>query len=274
MATACDTPSPELAPKTPRSRLVVMSNPPSQLSRPSLTLSQTHTPESPSPRIASPPLPVRSPLRPAARSISSQSASGPAKTRLNRAYSLDTPSTSELDDFAAIVKTAIPLSFQMRDQHNFPAMEELLDALNSDDSFMSKSLPLRPDSPLSLSLLDDENDISYVAPSTQPQTPMTKRHHALHELLSSERAYASDLALIREVHLPLALGMFFYLRIVSLLTGSLARPNCASSQPSSITSKLFRVFFTDTLHRIRYVYCVIGPSHDARRRKDNIQQYC
>lgn len=43
------------------------------------------------------------------------------------------------------------------------------------------------------------------SPSPPPQ-PMSKRHHALHELLSSERAYASDLALIRDVHIPLALG--------------------------------------------------------------------
>ncbi|KAF8557908.1 hypothetical protein OG21DRAFT_1456688 [Imleria badia] len=35
---------------------------------------------------------------------------------------------------------------------------------------------------------------------------MTKRIHALRELLSSERAYASDLALIRDIHVPLALG--------------------------------------------------------------------
>jgi hypothetical protein len=35
---------------------------------------------------------------------------------------------------------------------------------------------------------------------------MPKRQHALHELLSSERAYASDLALICDVHIPLALG--------------------------------------------------------------------
>ncbi|KAI6046273.1 hypothetical protein EDC04DRAFT_2864786 [Pisolithus marmoratus] len=35
---------------------------------------------------------------------------------------------------------------------------------------------------------------------------MTKRMHALFELLSSERAYASDLALIRDIHIPLALG--------------------------------------------------------------------
>ncbi|KAI0343603.1 hypothetical protein BDW22DRAFT_1316527, partial [Trametopsis cervina] len=35
---------------------------------------------------------------------------------------------------------------------------------------------------------------------------MPKRTHALLELLSSERAYASDLALIRDIHIPLALG--------------------------------------------------------------------
>ncbi|KAJ6631385.1 hypothetical protein B0H10DRAFT_2207057 [Mycena sp. CBHHK59/15] len=34
----------------------------------------------------------------------------------------------------------------------------------------------------------------------------SKRQHALHELLSSERAYASDLALVLEVHIPLAQG--------------------------------------------------------------------
>ncbi|KAF9486081.1 hypothetical protein BDN70DRAFT_870597 [Pholiota conissans] len=42
--------------------------------------------------------------------------------------------------------------------------------------------------------------------ATMITTKMSKRDHAMHELLSSERAYASDLALIREVHIPLALG--------------------------------------------------------------------
>lgn len=37
---------------------------------------------------------------------------------------------------------------------------------------------------------------------------VSKRTHALLELLNSERAYASDLALIRDVHIPLALGEF------------------------------------------------------------------
>lgn len=40
------------------------------------------------------------------------------------------------------------------------------------------------------------------------QKPVSKRTHALLELLNSERAYASDLALIRDVHIPLALGEF------------------------------------------------------------------
>lgn len=35
---------------------------------------------------------------------------------------------------------------------------------------------------------------------------MSKRTHALLELLSSERAYASDLAFIKDIHIPLALG--------------------------------------------------------------------
>jgi hypothetical protein len=37
----------------------------------------------------------------------------------------------------------------------------------------------------------------------------SKRTHALLELIESERAYASDLALLRDIHLPVALGMCF-----------------------------------------------------------------
>ncbi|KAJ7821551.1 hypothetical protein B0H14DRAFT_3471455 [Mycena olivaceomarginata] len=45
-------------------------------------------------------------------------------------------------------------------------------------------------------------------PQPAPTSPSTlsKRQHALHELMSSERAYASDLTLILEVHIPLADG--------------------------------------------------------------------
>ncbi|KAJ7817247.1 Dbl homology domain-containing protein [Mycena olivaceomarginata] len=45
-------------------------------------------------------------------------------------------------------------------------------------------------------------------PQPAPTSPSTlsKRQHALHELMSSERAYASDLTLILEVHIPLTDG--------------------------------------------------------------------
>ncbi|EKM81195.1 hypothetical protein AGABI1DRAFT_72072 [Agaricus bisporus var. burnettii JB137-S8] len=71
--------------------------------------------------------------------------------------------------------------------------------------------PLRPRRP---TLVVDDNTMPPVdrhKPLPDPHRdasppPLTKRQHALHELLSSERAYASDLALVREVHIPLALG--------------------------------------------------------------------
>ncbi|GJJ08517.1 hypothetical protein Clacol_002735 [Clathrus columnatus] len=44
-------------------------------------------------------------------------------------------------------------------------------------------------------------------PISSQDSTSSKRKHALLELLSSERSYASDLALIREVHIPRALGL-------------------------------------------------------------------
>lgn len=45
---------------------------------------------------------------------------------------------------------------------------------------------------------------------------LSKRQHALLELLDSERAYASDLALIREVHIPLSLGKSIFRSLLQL----------------------------------------------------------
>lgn len=42
--------------------------------------------------------------------------------------------------------------------------------------------------------------------TTSGQPPKKKRQHALSELLETERAYASDLALVKDYHMPLALG--------------------------------------------------------------------
>ncbi|TFK22571.1 hypothetical protein FA15DRAFT_671365 [Coprinopsis marcescibilis] len=149
-----------------------------------------------------PVVPLRSPLRPPARSISSQ------HTASSRRASADSP------PFSVVGETAM----NERDSL-FASIDDLLDAVNgvSVEQSFPKSLAVRPDSPIAASL-DARSRVTRKSDSSSStssgQTPaavsskrtMTKRQHALHELLSSERAYASDLALIREVHIPLALG--------------------------------------------------------------------
>lgn len=78
-----------------------------------------------------------------------------------------------------------------------------LNSVASNPSLTASSVSMMSTPASSIDLQETES----VSPSTATTTTtMTKRHHAMHELLSSERAYASDLALIREVHIPLALG--------------------------------------------------------------------
>ncbi|KAI9454942.1 Dbl homology domain-containing protein [Russula earlei] len=60
------------------------------------------------------------------------------------------------------------------------------------------------DSPSRRDLIDSPPP-SATLPSKAP-SGLSKRTHALLELIESERAYASDLALIRNIHLPVALG--------------------------------------------------------------------
>ncbi|KAH9956450.1 hypothetical protein BC827DRAFT_1139525 [Russula dissimulans] len=82
-----------------------------------------------------------------------------------------------------------------------------------------KPLPITPSSAASPSSLDgttldspsrrdliDSPPPSAILPPKGPTIPLSKRTHALLELIESERAYASDLALLRNVHLPVALG--------------------------------------------------------------------
>jgi hypothetical protein len=111
-------------------------------------------------------------------------------------------------------------SFQSHDC----SFENLLESLNIQDDqqpVIDKQLPERPDSP-PLSPVDDEPASS--ASSLINSAPLrSKRNHALLELLSSERAYASDLALIRTVHIPLALGIVGCLILVSHLNWSILR---------------------------------------------------
>ncbi|KAJ2928619.1 hypothetical protein H1R20_g8433, partial [Candolleomyces eurysporus] len=164
----------------------------------------------------SPPLkPLRSPLRPPARSISSKSSGLNTRASTATQDSLDTPPPSAIDDTTIIVDPNSPGGgFPMTDRDSFATIDELLEEVNRLDSrgVLPKSLAARPDSPPtsfnSSTQTKSESPSSSVSLSAQvpPQPAMTKRQHALHELLSSERAYASDLALIREVHIPLALA--------------------------------------------------------------------
>lgn len=176
----------------PHLRRVGLATPPPNFR---LSTSTTSTSESvPS----TPPIPPRSPLRPAARKPSLQSAS------------LAFDSASDTTSVTAVTDT-MPLP--LLHSRSFGTMSGFLDTRTLRPKTPEKPLPIPPDSVISLvSLDDDELDVS---PSTSArsssllQTPaitQSKRTYALLELLSSERAYASDLALIRDIHIPLALG--------------------------------------------------------------------
>lgn len=83
-----------------------------------------------------------------------------------------------------------------------------LSDLSGGDVSDKKLSVLLPESPSPLSSVDiDDEGSSTSSILNAPPARMSKRTHALLELLSSERAYASDLALIRDIHIPLALGM-------------------------------------------------------------------
>lgn len=92
--------------------------------------------------------------------------------------------------------------------HSFTSLISLLDLRDLNDSARPSvdfMLPGRPDSPFMMSFNDDG---SIYSASYLPRPPtLSKRSHALLELLQSEREYSSDLALIRDVHIPLAIGM-------------------------------------------------------------------
>ena len=72
------------------------------------------------------------------------------------------------------------------------------------------------DSP-SLRDLTDSPPPSATLPAKNISSGLSKRTHALLELIESERAYASDLALIRDIHLPVALGTYLIFLFPSLL---------------------------------------------------------
>ncbi|EJD08317.1 uncharacterized protein FOMMEDRAFT_144281 [Fomitiporia mediterranea MF3/22] len=88
---------------------------------------------------------------------------------------------------------AIPDNLSLSDEKPLPVPPD------DDDSSLSS-----PTATIGLRSIASEAETEItLAPSA---AIITKREHALKELLSSERAYASDLAFIRNVHIPMALG--------------------------------------------------------------------
>ena len=170
-------------------------------------------------RTSPPAIPPRSPLRPCAPSLLSLPTlvgTTPQATTFDAVV--------DEDDARLILMPSLRESFG-------GSLTALLATLEA-ETLQDKALPLPPDQDdeLTIDYGDEIEEEDYDPDPSQPSstdsltlgiptcpapaspiTPnqpavMTKRVHALRELLSSERAYASDLALIRDIHIPLALG--------------------------------------------------------------------
>jgi hypothetical protein len=114
-------------------------------------------------------------------------------------------------DSSTIVDSAADL-LSVHHQHHLASRPESPQSMTTPEegAVDRTSQSTRPESSSldSFTMVDSSSPRSSKAPSVSQQPSMTKRQHALHELLSSERAYASDLALMRDIHIPLALGEF------------------------------------------------------------------
>jgi hypothetical protein len=184
-----------------------------------------------------PPLPPRSPLRPPTRILSASS-------------QLVMPIADVANSTYVDPTNAHPFHFQ---NPSFTSLNVLLDSLtNSHDD------PPPPESPPAVHLSSMDNgeagsSTSSLAMSHAP--PVSKRTHALHELLSSERAYASDLAFIRDIHIPLALGTSltptFHIFLVTdkLLLGQQVPLHATPATPPDSSSSSSRTHQIHPQHR-------------------------
>ncbi|THH09079.1 hypothetical protein EW145_g2266 [Phellinidium pouzarii] len=198
-----------------------------------------------------PPPPPRSPLRPSPRSITS------FNTLVDLYTKRDTVVTIRTDEFGSVAdrRKSMVLHSALFDQYslNSPIMLPTPGTeFSMPDNFSlldDKPLPVPPDdddSPLSsptatISLGADASETSTVSTLTATAHVTTKREHALKELLTSERAYASDLAFVRNVHIPMALGKSAPFQLPRPLTpprssGSSVRTVSTYSESSSNSS--------------------------------------
>jgi len=166
----------------------------------------------------SPPLPPRSPLRPQA---SPRAASNDAPVQ-DMPHPMLRMSSSSFS-IGSLIDTLPPTNIITIDGAflgDKPKPPTLLSVSRTPSP--DKPLPITPlstSSPTSIddSALDsprlrdplDSPPSSATVPCKVAANGTSKRTHALIELIESERAYASDLALIRDIHLPVALGMCY-----------------------------------------------------------------
>lgn len=158
-------------------------------------LPATRLPRSPKP----PSVPPRNPLRPRVTSVQNDD--------------------DDNHDGCQTSPTMPPLRMQIVHTQSLPllstgktiAVNETSDTISMDGGPLEKSLSESPTmvplSPVDIDDGDSSTESSSILNNPVSSPPaISKRTHALLELLSSERAYASDLALIRDIHIPLALG--------------------------------------------------------------------
>ena len=197
------------------------------LPRSALVHTASHGPPIPLPSSSekSPPLPPRSPLRPPPRYLVPQVPTEDARHTTQgmpppilRMSSSTSFSIDTLVDTLPTTTTNILIDGTfLNDKPRAPPYLSMPRTPSPD-----KPLPITPLSPSSPNSMDDStlDSPSLRDPTDSPPPSATlpaknivsrglsKRTHALLELIESERAYASDLALLRDVHLPVALGTY------------------------------------------------------------------
>ena len=144
-----------------------------------------------------------------------------------------------------------------------------------------KPLPVTPSSSFSSPISTDGSspdsapvrgpiDPPHPSATFQPKVlppKLIKRTHALLDLIESERDYASDLALIRDIYLPIALGMSP--TSVAHIWHSSQHPLMPRTSNSNRS-----ILIHHSLHRRGLLILrITRPINDARRRANYLWQY-
>jgi hypothetical protein len=101
---------------------------------------------------------------------------------------------------------------------------------------------------------------------------LTKRTHALLDHIESERDYVSDLALIRDIYLPVALGMCHMFVAHTFHSNQLSAPQAVSLQSQHPLNHRPRPPEHSPAPRAHPPQLPSAP-HDARRRPNHFRKY-